>query len=99
LNRKAISAARYVKSDAEYTKRNKPAIRARDRARHKGDRAEDKRGQARDWWNVRPEQRKELDRVRSGFDYHRPFVFIDAEGQDYPGNDIMREVRVMAGAT
>src|ERR1700730_13241172 len=31
LNRKAISAARYAKSDAEYVEQNKPAIRARDR--------------------------------------------------------------------
>ena len=93
LNRKAISTARHAKTDAEYVERNKPAIRVRDRARHKGERADEKRKQARESWGVLdPEKKKELSRIRCGSEYHRDFVFIDAEGQNYPGNDIVRVV-------
>ena len=95
LNRKAISTARHAKTDAEYVERL--AIRARDsirdKARHKGERADEKRQRARALWEMLDfEARKEISRVRCGEEYHRDFVFIDAEGQNYPGNDIVRVV-------
>ena len=41
------------------------------------------------WRKACPEKRREQKRRARDVDYNRPFVAIDAEGMNYPGNDII----------
>ncbi len=50
---------------------------------------ETERERAREWRRERPEKAKAQKRKARSENYHRPFVAIDSEGQNYPGADII----------
>jgi hypothetical protein len=60
------------------------------RARRSADGAflEAERQRAREWRRNHPEKAKAQKRKARSENYHRPFVAIDSEGQNYPGADI-----------
>ena len=47
------------------------------------------------WKDAKPDAVREHEKRRKNNDYHRPFVAIDAEGMDIPGNDISRKHNVI----
>ena len=61
------------------------------RARRSADAAfrETERKRAREWRRKRPDKVKAQKKKARAENYHRPFVAIDAEGQNYPGADIL----------
>ena len=61
------------------------------RARHSTDVGfrEGERQRAREWRRNHPEKAKAQKKKARAENYHRPFVAIDAEGQNYPGADIL----------
>ena len=50
---------------------------------------EGERQRAREWRRNHPEKAKAQKKKARAENYHRPFVAIDAEGQNYPGADIL----------
>lgn len=47
------------------------------------------RERVREWKKAHPSKVRDHERRRNDNAYHRPFVGIDSEGMDYPGNDIL----------
>ena len=62
------------------------------RARRSADDAfrESERQRAREWRRKYPDKTRAQKRAARSANYHRPFVAIDSEGQNYPGADSLR---------
>ena len=72
-------------------RQKRPLSKAAYRARHSTDVGfrEGERQRAREWRRNHPEKAKAQKKKARAENYHRPFVAIDAEGQNYPGADIL----------
>jgi hypothetical protein len=67
------------------------ASKAAYRARRSADNAfrESERERVKEWRQNNPDKRRAQKTKARAANYHRPFVAIDSEGQDYPGDDIV----------
>jgi len=84
-----VARLRKLNSRKAYRGRNSEKLAER-QALYREQNREAERERTRNWKRANPDKVKEQKRRELDCDYHRPFVAIDAEGQDYPGEDIVR---------